>query len=355
MITHVLWTLGRAGAERVVFDIATHLPKEVFDVRVIAAGGGGEMAEDFRSAGIPIAIGPETRDRRQTVRFLRAELKAHRPQILHTHLGGDVWAGYVAFRERIHPWIATLHNDDRDDGFAKHALRGMAYRRADHVACVSEAVRHYAKKEFRVKDDRLSVIRNGLDLGLIPLRGSLSFHDTPRLISVGRLVPQKDHETLLRALAQIKRPWVLDVYGEGHKRHELEKLAEELGILPRVQFHGNVPQVAKQFAKADIFCFPSRWEGQGLAMVEAAVSGVPIIASDLPVFRETFDEHALAFAAPGSVEDWTRQLRMVLADPISALRRAGEAQKIARKTFTLERMIKEYTDLYQRYAHSSRQ
>ena len=355
LVTQVLWTLGRAGAERVVLDLAKRLPEHGYAVRVVAAGGGGEMLADFQAANVSVTVGPETKNRRETLAFLRQEFTDHRPQILHTHLGADLWAGYLARRHQIRPWLCTLHNDDRDDRWLVHRARGFMYRRADGLAAVSEVVKEYALKEFKVKDKQLTVIRNGIDVLALRERGGASFHDVPRLISVGRLVAQKDQETLLRGLALVKRPWQLTVCGVGPLKGELERLATSLGILPRVTFAGSVADVPARLAEADVFCFPSRWEGQGLALLEAAASGVPIIASDLPVFRETFDEQALEFAAPGSPEAWAEAMNYVLDDPRAALLRAAQAQAIVREQFSLAEMVRRYAEWYRAYENPARQ
>lgn len=349
-VTQVLWTLGRAGAERVVLDLSRELLRRNIDVRVVAAGGGGEMQPDFEKAGIALVIGPETRDRRATLRFLREEARAHRPDVWHTHLGGDIWGGWIARRERLHPWIITAHNDDRNDPWLLHQERRWAFRRADHVACVSDVVRAYVRSEFGVPAKRTSVIRSGTDFTRLMLRGSGSFHDVPRLLTVGRLSDQKDHATLLRALARIKRPWHLDVVGVGPNRESLGRLAESLGILPRVRFLGSAENVPYLLSQADLFLFPSRWEGQGLALLEAVASGVCAIASDLPVFRETFDERAITFAPAGQVSAWADAISSVLLDPTTALTRARHAQQIVQETFTLEQMTKSYLDLYRKWS-----
>jgi glycosyltransferase involved in cell wall biosynthesis len=355
LVTHVLWTLGRAGAERVVLDLTSRLPDCGYEVRVVAAGGGGEMAADFRAAGISLAICPETRERRQMLAFLRREFSDHRPQILHTHLGADIWAGYLAWRLKLRPWICTLHNDDRDDRWSVHQARGLMYRRANGLAAVSQVVKDYAIREFRVKPGRVEIIRNGIDFGRLRERGGAPFHDVPRFITVGRLSLQKDQATLLRGLALVKRPWQLEVCGTGPLKDELERLAGSLGIWPRVSFQGSVSDIPERLAQADVFCFPSRWEGQGLALLEAAGSGLPVIASDLPVFRETFDEQSLEFAPARTPEAWAEAVNYVLDDQRAALLRAARAQAIVRDQFSVQEMVKRYAELYRSYENPPRQ
>src|SRR5262249_7253934 len=108
LVTHVLWTLGRGGAERMVLDLAKHLPDAGFDVEVLAAGGGGDMLADFEAADIRVNVNKDLDSRMGAVTFLREAIRRRRPAIWHTHLT-PVWAGVAAKTSFVSPWITTAH------------------------------------------------------------------------------------------------------------------------------------------------------------------------------------------------------------------------------------------------------
>ncbi len=350
LVAQVLWTLGRAGAERIVFELARALPERGLRSIVIAAGGSGAMKEDFQQAGIECVIGPRVSSWRrwQTIAFLKDQLKKYKPAVWHAHLS-EIWA-CTAWRgiQRRPPFMITAHNDDKDDPWARHQLRGWAFRQADQVVCISDIVRHYVKHEFKVKEQRLRVIRNGIDLERTEQRPKGPFHRVAKLIAVGRLAPQKDHTTLLKALAMVKAPWELEIVGDGPDRVELQRLALTLGIEKHVTFSGSVDDVPQRLAQADLFCFPSRWEGQGIALLEAMAAGVPAIASDLPIFREIFNEDSLAFAKPQAPSSWARVIQSTIIDPATAFDRAERARHITEKEFALNTMVDRYAELYRK-------
>jgi glycosyltransferase involved in cell wall biosynthesis len=88
----------------------------------------------------------------------------------------------------------------------------------------------------------------------------------------------------------------LDIYGDGTYRKNVEKLISENGLENFVEMHGKVPDGWKQLYQADCFVFPSRYEGFSGALVEAMMTGIPIIASDIPMNLEAVDEQtALIF------------------------------------------------------------
>src|SRR5207253_2741046 len=105
--------------------------------------------------------------------------------------------------------------------------------------------------------------------------------------SVARLHPSKNLAAAIRLLPD--RPtWHLALAGQGPARGELAALAAELGVRDRLHFAGELsPERVGVFLKGlDVFVFPSLAESFGLAAVEAAQAGVPVVANELPVLRE---------------------------------------------------------------------
>ncbi|HVM90797.1 MAG TPA: glycosyltransferase, partial [Verrucomicrobiae bacterium] len=178
LVTHVLWTLERGGAERMVFDLARRLPESGFDIEVLAAGGGGAMEEEFRAAGVRLSVNLEPDSRLKAVRFLRESIKRRRPAIWHTHLT-PVWGGAAAKTSFVSPWIATAHGFEPDLPLSARLARRAAYRGADHVVCVSEAVRHAIHKRYGVSPSKTSVIPPGIDFARFSGRGSRMAGDVP--------------------------------------------------------------------------------------------------------------------------------------------------------------------------------
>ncbi len=347
LVTHVLWTLGRGGAERMVFDLARRLPELGYAVRVVAAGGGGDMEEDFAQAGIPLAVNPQPGSRRAAVAFLRGEIAEHRPAIWHTHLT-PVWGGLAARSSFVRPWVATVHGYESGIPWLMRLARSFAYRRADHVVCVSEAVRASLRSSGGLTPNHSSIIPPGIDPDRFRPREPRLAGDTPELLTVARLVPEKGLDILLEALSGVLRPWRLTMVGDGPELPALKRQAEILGILPRVRFVGAVADTSSFYQRADLFCFPSRSEGQGMALLEAAAARVPALSSDLPAVREAFGDDAIAYAPADDVDGWRRALERALARYPEALARADRAQAAVASRYTLDVMSKSHAELYRR-------
>lgn len=349
LLVQVVWTLGRAGAERMVLDLCRSLSSD-YRVEVIALGGGGDMEIEFKAANIHVTIAPATKtglDRRRLIDWLVSRWSSNRPDIVHTHLGADVWAGFACRKLKI-PQVITAHSHEPGLSFPVRFLRWKAYRGAAHVVSVSDSVRDMVTRRYGVATLKQSVIHIGIDLTRFTPRDAHQAGDMPRLVTVGRLLEDKGQAVLLDALSTIRRPWTLEIIGDGPERLSLQRKAEMLGIMPRVNFTGSVGNVPERLRHADFFLLASRHEGQAIAVLEAVATQLPVLVSDLPVFHETFPPDTLAFAPVDDAEAWSKAISDVLNQYGKAMERARRARHIVEQSYSLAAMREGYDELYRR-------
>jgi len=349
LLVQVVWTLDRAGAERMVLDLCRSLLNE-YRVEVIALGGGGSMEAEYKAAGIRVSLAPATKtgpDRRKLVDWLILRWSEHKPDIVHTHLGADVWAGFACRKLRI-PQVITAHSHEPGLSLPVRLLRWQAYRGASHVVSVSGSVRKMVTRQYGVSSPRQSIIHIGIDLSRFIPRDAHLAGDVPRLITVGRLLEDKGQAVLLEALSTIRRPWKIEIIGDGPERISLQRKAEMLGIMPRVNFTGSVSDVPERLRRSDLFLLASRHEGQAIAVLEAAATQVPVLVSDLTVFQETFPPDTLAFAPVDDTEAWSKAISDILNQYGKAMDRAKRARHIVEQSYSIGAMKEGYDQLYRR-------
>ena len=173
--------------------------------------------------------------------------------------------------------------------------------------------------------------------------------NTPLLVSSGRLAPQKNHVTAVAALPLLPGAH-LAIAGEGELRDALVAQAIRLDVSDRLHLLGNLdrPALAALLTSADIYLFPSTWESFGLAGVEAAMLGLPIVAADLPVLREVLAPAATqglaAFHAPSDAAQLSATANAMLAQSPSPQQRAASASPI-QSQHGIEPMISAYCRL----------
>ncbi len=138
---------------------------------------------------------------------------------------------------------------------------------------------------------------------------------TKVLLSVGELNENKNHATVIRALAALKElDFVYIICGQGGKMSELAALADSLGLADRVVLTGFRRDVAKFYQAADCFVFPSYREGLSVALMEAMASGLPCVVSRIRGNTDLIDQTGGILVPAGDVNAWTNALRPVLTE-----------------------------------------
>jgi glycosyltransferase involved in cell wall biosynthesis len=274
---------------------------------------------------------------------LRGALKRAKPDLVHTHLvHADVY-GAIATRT---PIVSTKHNPDPfRSGPWRFAERALGHR-ARRIIAISEAVRRFNVEDVGLPEDRIEVVHYGLDALPEPWAENPDLpipEGSPLLLCVARLAPQKGVDTAIRALPSIPDATLL-VLGEGPERPRLESLARQLGVYDRVLMPGRVGDVASFYRRCNVVVHPARWEGFGLAMLEAMLAGRPVVAADAGSAPELVAEGMTGLLfPPDDSEALARDVATVLADWMYGTLGLGRARSL----FSVARMTHRTLALYE--------
>lgn len=168
------------------------------------------------------------------------------------------------------------------------------------------------------------------------------------LITVGRLSAEKDHETLLRAFAAVHvfYPHLqLTIYGEGSEREALEQLVRNLNLENHVQLPGAIQGVHEALADADIFIFPSRYEGFPNALCEAMGVGLPVVVSDCSGNRAVVTDGLNGRLFPVGDEAALKMILMTLIENPHERQRLGQNAREISKQLHPTRILKMWDDV----------
>ena len=167
---------------------------------------------------------------------------------------------------------------------------------------------------------------------------------------VARLEKHKDHETLIKSVSEMKKfglKVILNIIGDGSKRKELEKLTKELGLEFMINFLGARRDIPEIISKFDIFVFSAKEdEGFGIALAEAMVAGIPILASDVGSCFEILGNGRYGnFFKKGDPNDLALKVFEMINNPENIYQKSLKAKRYAMDNFSIKKMANAYFDL----------
>ena len=337
-VLHVHRIGGIGGSERHLLTLLPALAERGVDVRLLGLDDPSRAPDPFYdrlSVGYERVAAPRDVDPLLATRVVRA-VRRVRPDIVHTHLvHADVYGALAARR-----LVSTKHNDDPfRAGPFRFVERALAARAARIVA-ITESLARFQVERVGIPRGKLVTIHYGLD-GLPDAWGTNPPDDVPAaapvVLAVCRLEAQKGVDVAVRAMAAVRerqRDAHLVVLGEGDERPRLEGLARELGV--PVHLPGRVPDVAAWLRRASLVVHPVRWEGFGLAVLEAMLAALPVVASRVSSLPElVVDGETGALVPPDDPQALAMAITRVLADPGDL---GAKGRSRAQERFSVTRM-----------------
>lgn len=288
---------------------------------------------------------------------IRTVLKDLRPDLVAAHSSKAGILSRIAGRMLGIPVILTAHGWNFTPGIG--AVSAMMYRQIERLAgplsskiiTVSEYDRQLALQAGIVREEKLVTVYNGMaDVG--PQLRARPGQSPVRLVMVARFGAQKDHPTLLRALAGLlDQPWEIDLIGDGELMAQTQALAGELGLANRINFLGQRRDVDELLARAQLSILATNWEGFPLSILEAMRAGLPVVATEVAGIGESVEDGETGYLVPrGDVEVLQDRIRRLLTDAALRSRMGGSGRTRFEQHFTLPRFVQNTLAVYQEVA-----
>jgi glycosyltransferase involved in cell wall biosynthesis len=343
-VVHVHRIGGIGGSERHLLTLLPALAARGVDVRFIGIDmpGADPFYDELERLGVPF-------ERLTRPWRLGSAIRRERPDLVHTHLvHADVYGALVPGA----PIVSTKHNPDPFRTGSWRFVERVLARRAARIIAISEAVRRFSVEQVGLPAAKIEVVHYGLDALPEPWGANppLSIPDgAPLLLCVARLAPQKGVDTAVRAIAQLPDATLL-VLGDGPERASLQELARELGVADRVLMPGRVGDIAALYRRCDVVVHPARWEGFGLAMLEAMLAAKPVVAAWAGSAPELVaDGQTGLLFPPDDADTLARDISTVLANPMYGTLGLNRA----RSEFSVARMVARTLGVYERVSARS--
>ena len=281
-----------------------------------------------------------------------AELKkSFDPDLIHLNFSGASGYFHMATVDAAPvPWVFAVRHPL--DGYGAGPLINRLLQSASWVTGNSMYTLESIRRADPEASSKSSVIFNALP--------SAAYHptpltmDSPRLVFVGRLVPEKGADTAVEAFARIAAAHPaarLEIVGDGPCRPALRALADRLDVSDRVEFTGWVsPQdVPAVLNRASVVIMPSHVESFGLVALEAGLMARPAVVSAVGGLTEVVADGETGLTAPvGDAGAFAIALDRLLSDPAAARRMGSAARKRALQVFSFDHYVDSYEALYRR-------
>ena len=346
-VVHVIGQLSMGGMEKVLVEFARYADRERFDLRFVALGCGGAVAEEITAIGWPVTVLNHKGgfDMRLGLELMRT-FRRGRAAVVHTHNTRPLFYAVPAARlAGVRRVIHTRHGQAFGASRMEVALTCLLARWTDRTVCVSRDGERIARANG-LPSGRLRTIWNGIDLArFVP-----TDHPDGVAIAVGRLSPEKGFDTLIRAAAIVTAAdptFRLDVVGDGACMPTLTQLVSELHLAGVVRLLGQLSNIPTLLSRSRLIALASRTEGVSLTLLEGMACGLPVVATAVGGTPEVVSENKTGLLVPPDdppalaaalLEVWRSPERG------RAMGRAGRER--VEVDFDARRMVAEYEKLY---------
>ena len=360
-ITFVTSTLTSGGAERVISLLANNFAERGYEVEMIAL----------------TSISPDYYTLNPKVRFIHAD-KVSKGGLLgelwwfRKHIKKEQPEVVIAFMEAVYefvllallgtkiPVISSERLDPALISWPRKVLRWLLLPTTTAHVVQTQQIKNYYSKQIQKKTH---IIYNPVNEKVFETsydndddnenhKSKIKEERLNRIISVGRLYPQKNQKMMIEAFAQVSErypDWKLVIYGEGYLRKDLESLVERLKVKDKVLLPGRCETVIEEVAKSKVFCLSSDYEGMSNAMIEALCVGTPVISTKVSGADELiFDGENGLLVKIGDTEGLAQAFVKLLSNQELREKIGIEGQKLA-TLFNTDAIVDQWEELVKRF------
>lgn len=288
-VIHIIPNLGTGGAEKLVTDICLNLNKDKFQVTIVSLYKNNdsifiknlenkniEIVELDKKIGFDLSI----------IYKLYKVLKKYKPDVINTHLYVVPYLIIPALLKKIKVKVHTVHSiasKELSSKFKKIIMK-ISYTCCGFVPIgISDYVKKSILKEYRLKENNVECIYNGIDTNKFPLTNNYIHNNQIIFINVARLNEAKNQILLIEAFKLVKEKvnnTKLHIIGDGELRDKIEEKIIELDLKNDVILRGKREDINAELNKANVFVLSSNYEGLPLSVLEAMSCGLPIVSTN---------------------------------------------------------------------------
>lgn len=314
-LTFVTATLTSGGSERVMSIVANKMQERGYEVEIICLNDQivfYPINEGIKITHVEVEAG--TKSLPKKLWWFRKYIQKTQPDVVIAFMVSVYTVTLLALMGIDIPVISSVRNDPAYSNLRKKITRKLLLPRSAHVVVQTQQIKKFFNKSIQ---NMTTVIYNPVNEKVFKLQPTKKEN---RIISVGRLYPQKDQKTMIEAFAKVSEhhpDWKLVIFGEGPEREELEEMIQDprFMIQDKVFLPGRSENIIDELNKSKIFCLSSIYEGMSNALVEAICVGLPIVTTKVSGTEELINNGENGFIVNiGDQESMAKALIKIIED-----------------------------------------
>ena len=367
-VLFIIDSFQTGGAEKSILEIAQKLQK-LQPIVCVLHSDKDDLREEYQRAAIAIVDLNVPRDSQfwfiKGRNKFQAICQEFQPNIIHAHLFKSEWIARTIKLPKNTVLIGSFVNDSyskeryKSQSFIRNLkleiialIDRFTIRKNQYITSITHSIAVSNTHKLHYPLQQVQVIHRGRTVAEFSQNTLDYISEFPfKFITVGRLLERKGYLELIKALrilkSQLQFPFQLTIVGNGADEIRIKQFVIENKLDASVIFLGNRSDVPQLLQEAHCFVLPSHYEGQGGALVEAMLSGLPIVCSDIDVFKEQVEDGVTAkLFEVKSAEALAHQMKWVMENYSKAKLLGLEARKTGQEKFDIERIAQQTESFY---------
>lgn len=342
----LLENLHFGGTERQALELARGLDRRRFQPEIWTMAAGDDLEPLARAWNIPlVSLSRWPKPGPAALTRLYLHLRKQRPDLLLTLTAvPNIWGRLLGYLSDTHLVVGNVR------GLTHHRQHeGWLWPFASHILCNTNVIKDILNKDCKISFSRITVIPNGVDTDFFrpPIPAP---ERKPIILCVARLVPDKDHETLIRAFTLVNRDhpeaqlWLV---GDGPRKQDLVKLAMQTLPANRFRFLPGRGDLRPLMEQAALLALSSRQEAFPNVVLEAMAMGLPVVATRVGGLPELVTPGETGWLTPvGNAAALAAAISQLLADPETRRAFGQAARQRVEQNFSLSAMVRRHQEVF---------
>ncbi|MDC6270268.1 glycosyltransferase [Lysinibacillus fusiformis] len=349
-VLHVITTLNSGGAEKMLVDIVNEMKIQGISCEVaVLTKTQNFFGKQFEKLNIPVYYGPTSKVYSiKNIFWLKNIITKQNYNYIHTHLFASQLFMPIALKlaNNKAQLITTEHSthNKRRETKVFYWLDYWLYLQYDKIIAITKDTKKNLNSYLPSTLKKTVVIENGIDVLQYSESTAIDKYElSPEIAENDKLIlmvaamrDQKDHETLIRASKLLPSNYRVIFVGDGERMEEVKQYALEYGS-NTILFLGRQTDVPAIMKASDVFVLSSKWEGFGLVAVEAAATGLPVVASDVKGLSEVVNTIGGQVFEPFNEEELAKKI-------IEAIHQKKDDYNVS--SYAIQTTVQKYINLY---------